>query len=294
VQDKQSSKGAKSGFECSFVESLNHLTSRDSGEDNDGKENAMLLKDKNALIYGAGGAIGAAVARAFSKEGAKLFLSGRTIGSVRAVAEDIISAGGYAEAASVDALDERAVDEHTAQVASAAGRIDVVLNAIGFDVVQGVPLTDIGCDDFTAPITNWTKTQFLTARAAARHMVRNRSGVILILSASPARLAVASTGGFGVACAAIEGLSRTLAAELSPQGVRVVCIRSHRIGDTLGSDSDFSMPNDEFRRLIEGMTLLKRLPTLGEVANTAAFLASDRAAAMTGAVANLTCGMSVD
>jgi 3-oxoacyl-[acyl-carrier protein] reductase len=254
----------------------------------------MLLKNKIALIHGAGGAIGGAVARAFAQEGAKVFLGGRTQESVQAVAESIIAAGGDADVASVDALDERAVEEHTARVASKAGRIDVVLNAIGFDAVQGVPLIDIGCDDFTAPITIWTKTQFLTARAAARHMVPKRSGVILMLSASPARLAIASTGGFGVACAAIEGLSRTLAAELSPQGIRVVCLRPHRIDDTLGPDPDFPIGRDEFRQLIENMTLLKRLPTLSDVANTAAFLASDRAAAMTGAVANLTCGMFVD
>jgi 3-oxoacyl-[acyl-carrier protein] reductase len=85
-----------------------------------------------------------------------------------------------------------------------------------------------------------------------------------------------------------------LAAELSPEGVRVICIRPHRIGDTLGPDPDFPIGRDEFRNLIENMTLLKRLPTLDDVANTAAFLALDNAAAMTGAVANLTCGMSVD
>jgi 3-oxoacyl-[acyl-carrier protein] reductase len=186
------------------------------------------------------------------------------------------------------------VERHTAGVADKAGRIDAVLNAVGFKVVQGIPLIDLAPADFAAPIANWTTTQFLTARAAARHMVQKRSGVILTLSASPARLAIASTGGFGVACAAIEGLTRTLAAELSPQGVRVVCIRPHRIGDTLGPDPDFPLGRDEFRSLIESMTLLKRLPTLDEVAKTAAFLASDGAAAISGAVANLTCGMSVD
>jgi 3-oxoacyl-[acyl-carrier protein] reductase len=254
----------------------------------------MLLKGKIALIYGAGGAIGSAVARTFAREGAKVFLSGRNAGPVEAVAENIIAAGGDAESASVDALDENAVEQHVARIVSRLGRIDVVLNAIGFRTVQGIPLTEISCDDFSTPIATWTKAQFLTARAAARYMVQKRSGLILMLSASPARLAIASTGGFGVACAAIEGLSRTLAAELSPQGVRVVCLRPHRIGDTLGQDADFAMAPDEFRQLIENMTLLKRLPTLSGVAKTAAFLASDDAAAITGAVANLTCGMFVD
>jgi 3-oxoacyl-[acyl-carrier protein] reductase len=255
---------------------------------------AMLLKDKVAVIYGAGGAVGSAVARTFAREGARVFLSGRNFAPVEAVAKDITAAGGQAEAARVDALDEDAVEQNAASVARKTGRIDVVLNAIGFRAVQGVPLIDLGREDFSFPIATWTTTQFLTARAAARHMVQKRSGVILTLSASPARLAIASTGGFGVACAAIEGLSRTLAAELSPHGVRVVCLRPHRIGDTLGPEPDFPMGKDEFRNFLESMTLLKRLPTLNDVANTAAFLASDNAAAMSGAVANLTCGMSVD
>jgi NAD(P)-dependent dehydrogenase (short-subunit alcohol dehydrogenase family) len=254
----------------------------------------MLLENKVCMIHGAGGAIGGAVARVFAREGARLFLSGRNIASVAATAKDINAAGGTAEAAEIDALDEEAVERHTSEVATKAGRVDVVLNAMGFDVVQGVPLMDLKPEDFAAPIATWTMTQFLTSRAAARHMVKNRAGVILTLSASPARLAVASTGGFGVACAAVEGLTRTLAAELSPHGVRVVCIRPHRIEGTFGNDPDFPMDIGEFRTLIENMTLLKKLPTLDEVAHTAAFLASDHAAAMSGAVANLSCGMSVD
>jgi NAD(P)-dependent dehydrogenase (short-subunit alcohol dehydrogenase family) len=255
----------------------------------------MLLKDKVAVIYGAGGSVGGAVARTFAREGAKVFLSGHNTEPVEAVAGDIVAAGGDAEVAKVDALDEDAIERHAAEVSRKAGRIDVVFNAIGFRVVQGVPLIDLKREDFVFPIVTWTTTQFLTARAAARHMVQRRSGVILTLSASPARLALASTSGVGVACAAIEGLSRTLAAELSPLGVRVVCVRPHRIGDTLGSEPDFPMDGpEEFRSFIENMTLLKQLPTLAEVANTAAFLASDNAAAITGSVANLTCGMSVD
>lgn len=170
------------------------------------------------------------------------------------------------------------------------------MNAIGFSAValrQGVPLSDLAPKDFAYPIATWTTSQFLTARAAGRHMVKNHSGVILTLSASPARLAIGMTGGFGVACAAVEGLSRTLAAELGPRGVRVVCLRPHRIGETL-VDADFPVPRDEFIGFLEGMTLTKKLPTLADVANTAVFLASDHAAAITGAVANLTCGMSVD
>jgi NAD(P)-dependent dehydrogenase (short-subunit alcohol dehydrogenase family) len=257
------------------------------------KENTMQLQDKVAIIYGAGGSIGGAVARAFGAEGARVFLSGRNLGPVQVVAREIVAAGGSAEAAQVDALDEVAVDRYTDQVAEQAGGIDVCFNAIGVHAVQGIPLTDLALDDFAYPITTWTSTQFLTARAAARHMVTKRKGVIITLTASPARLAIPTAGGFGVACLAIEGLTRTLAAELGPQGVRVVCLKPHRIDDS-GPSADPRSEAAEFRRYLEDMTLLKRLPTLVEVASTAVFLASDHAGAITGAVANLTGGMSVD
>ena len=254
----------------------------------------MLLTNKTALIFGAGGALGGAVARAFAAEGAQLFLSGRTLAKVEALAQEITAAGGAASASQVDALDEASVNEHVAAVVRTAGRVDVTLNAIGFQAVQGVPLVDLAMQDFQHPITTWTSSQFLTARAAARQMVAQRSGVILTLSASPARLAVAMTGGFGVACAAIEGLTRTLAAELGPHGVRAVCLRPHRIEDAMPPEADLPMTKSEFRAFLEGMTLTKQLPTLAGVAQTAAFLASDHAAAITGTVANLTSGASVD
>jgi NAD(P)-dependent dehydrogenase (short-subunit alcohol dehydrogenase family) len=167
------------------------------------------------------------------------------------------------------------------------------MNAIGIHAVQGTPLTELALDDFAYPITTWPSSQFLTARAAARHMVTKRQGVILTLTASPARLALPGAGGFGVACAAIEALTHTLAAELGPQGVRVVCLKPHRIGDS-GATADPRSEDAEFRRSLEEMTLLKRLPTLAEVANTAVFLASDHASSITGSVANLTGGMSLD
>ncbi|QRM56278.1 SDR family oxidoreductase [Sinorhizobium sp. BG8] len=254
----------------------------------------MLLANKVAIIHGAAGAIGAATAQAFAREGAELHLAGRTGEKVEALAAAIRADGGRARGARVDALDEREVERHAEAVVERAGRIDIVFNAVAVEFVQGKLLTDLTPMEFEAPITGWTRTQFLTARAAARHMQRQGSGTILTLSASPARLAIAMTSGFGVACAAVEALTRTLAAELGPSGVRAVCLRPHRIGETIGDDPDLPMSMAEFCGFLSEMTLLKRLPTLDDVANVAAFLASDHARSMTGAVANLTAGMSVD
>jgi NAD(P)-dependent dehydrogenase (short-subunit alcohol dehydrogenase family) len=254
----------------------------------------MLLKDKHAVIYGAAGRIGSAVARALAREGATVFLAGRTLPTLEAVAEEITSAGGTAEAAPVDALDPQAIEQHLAAIIQKAGRIDISFNAVWIrGDLQGTPLIQMPSEDFTLPVLTGVTTHFLTATAAARHMVRQRSGVILTLSSSSAVLSGRDrryhlTGGFSTACAAIEALSRSLAGELGPQGVRVVCLRPDAIPETWPAAAD------EVRTYMEDGTALGRLPTLVEVANAAAFLASDRASAMTGAIANLTCGSIMD
>jgi NADP-dependent 3-hydroxy acid dehydrogenase YdfG len=145
----------------------------------------MLLEQKNAVIYGAGGAIGGAVARTFAREGARVFLAGRTLAKVRAVADEIAAARGRAEAAQVDALDEQAVQRHLDAVAHKAGVIDILFNAIGMEDVQGTSLLDMRVEDFMHPVTVVTRTQFHTARAAARHMVQRGSGVIMTITAGP-------------------------------------------------------------------------------------------------------------
>ena len=138
----------------------------------------MMLKDKVAVIYGAGGAIGGAVARAFASEGAKLFLTGRHLAPVEAVAKDIVSAGGSAEAAEVDALDEQAVDKHLQSVIDKAGRVDISFNAVGIPdtKILGVPLVELDVEQFSLPIATYTRSYFLTARLAARRMVREQIG----------------------------------------------------------------------------------------------------------------------
>ncbi|HET7271312.1 MAG TPA: SDR family NAD(P)-dependent oxidoreductase, partial [Rubrobacter sp.] len=129
----------------------------------------MLLQDKNAVIYGAGGAIGGAVARAFAREGARVFLAGRTQTKLEEMAEEIRSAGGVADTAQVDALDEKAVDEHADAVQAAAGNIDISFNLITHPYVHGTAMEEMAVEDYMAPVVTAVRTTFLTARAAARH-----------------------------------------------------------------------------------------------------------------------------
>lgn len=265
----------------------------------------MLLAQKNAVIHGGGGAIGGAVARAFAREAARVFLAGRTLAKLEAVVRDIRAAGGVAEAAVVDALDERAVDEHADDVAAKCGGIDVVLNAVGFHHVQGTAFAELSLEEFAFPIAAYTRSLFITAQAAARHMARDSAGVILVLSTPGSRLPGTGYLGYGVTCAAKEAFSRLLAAELAPRGIRVLCIQPHAIPEAAAAGSHangvFRPAAERAGLSVEAMlagaaqgTLLKRLPTLDEVAGAAVFAASDRAGAMTGTVLNLTCGLLVD
>jgi NAD(P)-dependent dehydrogenase (short-subunit alcohol dehydrogenase family) len=265
----------------------------------------MILKDKNAVIYGGGGAIGGAVARVFAREGATVFIAGRTQARLDAVAADIAAAGGVAETAPLDVFDQRAVEQHADAVAAKAGGIDIALNAVSVMHDQGTLLADLSLDEFMRPIDGFLRTLFITSKAVARHMGGNRPGVILTLSEPGSKLAAAGILGHSVSAAGKETFSRVLAAELAPRHIRVVCIRPHAISDAPAAGS---YTKDLFKTMAVGAgladhewfasmaqgTMLKRLPTLSEVAETAAFLASDRAGAMTGTVANLTGGALVD
>ncbi|HEY3956659.1 MAG TPA: SDR family oxidoreductase [Streptosporangiaceae bacterium] len=259
----------------------------------------MLLKDKNAIVYGGGGWVGGSVAQAFAREGARVFLAGRTRSPLEKVAAAITGAGGTADVSTVDALDEEAVGEHAASVIKTAGRIDVSFNAIEImGNFHAAPMTTLGREDYLRPIMSAATGNFLTARAAATHMVEQGSGTILTLSATAAFSKVALRtpilmGGFGVACAAVEGLTRTLAGELGPAGVRVLCLRSEGIAEQF-VDPDPASPRAMIANLVEQEALLRRRPSVDEVANVAAFLASDQAGAMTGTVVNVSCGTVVD
>jgi NAD(P)-dependent dehydrogenase (short-subunit alcohol dehydrogenase family) len=257
----------------------------------------MMLKDKVAVIYGAGGGIGSAVARAFATEGANLFLTGRSRAPVEAVAKDIASAGGSAEAAEVDALDEQVVDEHLQSVIDSAGRVDISFNAVGVPDMKivGVPLAELDVEQFSLPITTYARSYFLTARTAARHMTPNKSGVIMTVTALPSRKGTPLNGGYGPAMAAKEALTRDLSAELAPQGIRVVGLRPHGMPETNTMKEVFEAKAsgvtwEQWQDLLAGTTHPRRVMTLEEMANVAVFMASDKASGMTGTTVNLTMG----
>ena len=260
----------------------------------------MTLQDKVAVIYGGGGAIGGAVARAFAREGARVFVTGRQLAPVEAVAKEIASAGGSADAAEVDALDEPAVDEHLQSVIDKAGRVDISFNAVGSPDpnILGVPIVELDVEQFSLPITTYATSYFLTARTAARRMVANESGVIMTVTTLHSRTGLPVVGGYGAAMAAKEALTRDLSAELAPHGIRVVGLRPQAMPESVGSKRRFyesraeatGLTWEQFQELLATRTHPQRLMTLEEMANVAVFMASDQASGMTGTTVNLTMG----
>jgi NAD(P)-dependent dehydrogenase (short-subunit alcohol dehydrogenase family) len=266
-----------------------------------GGPSAGLLAGKTAVVYGAAGAMGGAVSRAFAREGATVFLAGRNVDHVDAVAKEITASGGRAFAAGVDALDRAAVEKHLGDVVRQHGGIDVSFNLIGLGGKQGDALTAMNVDGFSEAIVTAMRTHYLTATAAARYMTLRKSGVILALTAQVARKPYVASGGFGVACAAIEGLWRQLAIELGPAGIRLVTLRSSGSPDAPGVRDAVAehakaagVTRETFEARIAEKTMLKRMPLMAEIANLAVMAASDRASAMPAAVLNATCGEIAD
>jgi 3-oxoacyl-[acyl-carrier protein] reductase len=251
----------------------------------------MLLDEKTAVIYGGGGAIGGAVARAFAREGAAVFLAGRTLEQLERVAADIRSAGRRAECGVLDALDERAVDRHLDSVLAASGRVDISFNLISHGDVQGTPMVEMRCEDYVQPVTTAVKTTFLAWRAAGRHMIRQGSGVILAFGGAADPPRGIHLGSLQIAFHAIEAMRRQVAVELGAHGVRVVTLRTGGIAEAI--PRSFAR-RDAIVESIERATLLGRAATLEDVGAVAAFAASDMARTITGGTIDISCGTFLD
>jgi 3-oxoacyl-[acyl-carrier protein] reductase len=252
----------------------------------------MLLQHKTAVVYGAGGFVGGAIARAFAQEGAAVHLAGRTAATLQVVAGDIAAAGGQAHVAVVDALNQDQVDSHAAAVVERSGTLDISVNVISDQDVQGTPMVQMSVEDYLRPVQVAVRSKFLTWRAAARHMIRQGSGVILAFGGTfdwrvARRLRV---GGIGTTFDAVEAMRRQFAAEVGPHGVRVVTLRTGGLPETIPADFQ---GYEQVREFLVEQTLTGRAATLADVGNLAAFAASELARTVTGTI-NMTAGAALD
>lgn len=265
---------------------------------------SSILKGKHAVVFGAGGSIGAAVAKEFAAEGAEVFLSGRTKSNVEAVTKQIARDGGRAHSQVIDALDDAAVNEYIDGIVKQVGSIDIVFNAVGplaSEYGNGKNAVDLAIEEYMVPLTTVVKSHFITARAAARHMLKQHSGVIIFLTGSPARGHVEGATAIGTAFGAIESLTENLAVEVGPAGVRVVCLRTTANTDsrTIQQTMDvlagkMNVTEDQIIAMMASLNFLKVPASTSDTAKAAAFLASDRARMMTGTVVNSTAGAALD
>lgn len=264
----------------------------------------MILKDKTAVIFGAGGQVGRVVAGEFAKQGAALYLAGRGESDLNAAEREITKEGGKAATEKIDALDESAVNDYLDRVAAAAGKIDIVLNLTGPTVDaydNGVPAHMVSNDKFVLPFNEYVLSNFITAKSAARHMLPRKSGVILFLSATPAKGVAPGTVSIAAGMGALESMMKVLASEWSPMGLRVTGVRSFGMIDTFTIDHTFGVaaggmekPKEDFIEFARDWTLQKEFPTTADTAGILAFAASGKARTLTGAILNSSCGQVLD
>ena len=265
---------------------------------------SAILEGKNAVVFGAGGTIGAAVAKEFAAEGANVFLAGRTKSKLEHVATQLAQSGGRAHINVVDTLDDHAVSKYIDEVANETGKIDIILDAAGplaKEYGNTKFAVDLPVEEFLLPLETMVRSRFVTARAAARQMIKQHSGVIILVTGSPARPHVPGATAIGAAFAAMENLTQNLAFEVSPFGVRVVCLRtlanidSRSIQDTMGLIAgQFNITEDQAKAQFEQSNFLRTLATVQDTANAAVLIASERARMLTGTVVNATAGAALD
>jgi len=257
----------------------------------------MLLQNKNVVLYGAGGSVGTAVAIAFAREGANIFLTDHRIDKIKKTVEKINQSGGYARFYLVDALLQDEVENHLDELKAEGHTIDISFNLIALQDIQGFPLIELDIEQILTTVDIAVRSHIITSSAAARIMKERRSGVILMLTANAAKKPSENVGGFGIACAAMEALCRQYAAELGKYNIRVVCLRSAGSPDSPGLREVFieharlaQESVEQFEERFAQSTMLKRLPLLNEIADMAVLVSSDKASALTSAIINVTCG----
>jgi NAD(P)-dependent dehydrogenase (short-subunit alcohol dehydrogenase family) len=259
------------------------------------------LKDRVAVVFAATGEVGGAVAAAFARHGARVYITGRNLEKLEVLARELRERGGDVEAGKVDALDESAIDDYLWRVVSENGRLDVVFNgmAVEYSEMGGRPATAAASfEQFMKPMEKIVGSQFLTSRTAAKHMMKSGTeGTILHFAASASRIKLPNLAGFSAANAGVEAMTRVMATEWGKDGIKVICICSgalmetNRISGWIDSAcKQLGVPKEQMVAQYTAFDLLKTGPTLMQVGEVAAFLASETGVAFNSHVVDVDCG----
>jgi NAD(P)-dependent dehydrogenase (short-subunit alcohol dehydrogenase family) len=238
-----------------------------------------LLAGKTAFVTGGGSGIGQRMAERFAEHGAKVMLVGRKQEKLDAAASGIQSSGGTAATASLDVRDYPAVEAALQKTRDQFGEIDILVCGAAGNFPA--PVLGMSANGFKAVIDIDLLGTFNTCRAAYAHL-RKPGAAIISISASHASMPIANQSHVCAAKAGVDLLTRTLAIEWGPAGIRANCITPGPTDDTEGMRR--LAPTPEIRRRVEDAVPLRRFGTKDELADLALFLCSDAAAYITGAV----------
>lgn len=249
-----------------------------------------LLADKTAVIFGAGGNLGQQVAKAYAEQGAKVFASSLNEASIS-------HTSGVESFEKVDALNEDEVQTYLEAIIAKTSTVDIVTNLSGSNPAEynhGKPAIEVSLEQFLIPQKTATASQFVTAKAAYKHMTRQKNGVIIFITSTLAKVGSPWSPALTASHAATEGLLKSLANEWGPEGIRVIGVRSEAMPESPTINYTFTemgknlkLSRAEMQAFIEqNKTSLKRLPSAQETAGVMVLAASDFAAYMTGTILN--------
>jgi 3-oxoacyl-[acyl-carrier protein] reductase len=260
-----------------------------------------MLKDKIAVVFAATGEISGAVARSFAANGAKVYVSGRDLPKVKALASDIVKNGGQAEPAMIDAMNESEIDQYLQKIAGDNGKLDIVFNGIGKSFSEngtGTPTTELSLERFMSPLRANCGSQFLTSKTAAKYMIQTASsGTILTLTASLSKMKLPCMTPITAACTAIEGMTRAMAAEFGRHNIKVICLCSAALLETTkmremnaGRAKVMGISHEQLLAMYAQFDLLPSTLTLEQVGEIASFLVSDNGIPFNSHVVDVDCG----
>jgi NAD(P)-dependent dehydrogenase (short-subunit alcohol dehydrogenase family) len=236
-----------------------------------------LLSDKVVIVTGASRGIGAAAARLFADEGAAVVLAARDEGALSAVVAEITESGGEAHAVATDVTDVVAVERMVAAAVARYGRLDGAFNNAG-EGHRPALLADVAVDDFDRIVAVNLRGLFLCLRAELAELASG--GAIVNMTSSAGVSGAPGMGAYTAAKHGVVGLTKTAALDYGPKGIRVNAVAP---GPIL-TDGGIGAAPAEVQRRVAQMLPLKRLGAAAEVARVAAFLLSDAAAFVNGAV----------